>query len=248
VKHIILAAGRGSRMGDKTSGMPKCLLVLGGKTLLQRNIETLEAVGASRADIGIVTGYRSDMIAEPGVRYFHNDEWETTNMFVSLTKAREWLINDVCTMIYADILYSPKVIDRLEQAAGDIVVPYYTKYMELWTQRLENPLDDLETFKFVDDRLTEIGKKPKAVEEVQGQYMGIIRLSPTSWKSIEEAVKLPMPKPLSRLDMTTLLQHLITLGEEVRVFPNDELWLECDTEQDARVNEKLIEKVKRCCI
>ena len=59
MKTIILAAGRGSRLGERTKDRPKCMCTLQGRTLLDRCMETLERAGVSPADIGIVTGYRS---------------------------------------------------------------------------------------------------------------------------------------------------------------------------------------------
>ena len=98
MKIIILAAGRGSRMGERTKNLPKCMCKLLGKTLLVRCLETLEKANIKKEDIGIVTGYMKDKITIDGVTYFHNEDWSTTNMFISLTKARSWLENDVCIL------------------------------------------------------------------------------------------------------------------------------------------------------
>ena len=58
MKAIILAAGRGRRMGRMTRSLPKCLLKIGGMTLLDRQIHALR--GAGIREIGIVTGYRRE--------------------------------------------------------------------------------------------------------------------------------------------------------------------------------------------
>jgi choline kinase len=239
MKVIILAAGRGRRMGDKTTDIPKCLTVLHGFTLLDRCIAALDTVGIARGDIGIVTGYRASSVIVDGVKYFHNPKWETTNMFISLTKAREWLVAEPCIVLYSDIVFNPGVIQRLAACSSELALPYYTRFMELWEKRLDNPLDDLETFRFDGEELLEIGLKPRDINEVQGQYMGIIRFEPTAWRKVEEAIKLPMPKPVEKLDMTTLLQHMLSLGQRIDVFPTDELWLECDTASDVELYERL---------
>ena len=56
MKGIILAAGRGSRMASLSDEIPKCLLKVGGKPLIDRQIEALRKGGVE--DISIVTGYR----------------------------------------------------------------------------------------------------------------------------------------------------------------------------------------------
>ncbi len=68
--------------------------------------------------------------------------------------------------------------------------------------------------------------------------MGVLRFTPTGWKYVKITVKIPMPKPLEQLDMTTLLQYMLTLGYEIDMIPTDELWLECDNQNDIRLYEK----------
>jgi choline kinase len=214
------------------------MMELGGKTIIDRCIENLTAAGIERPEISIVTGYKREAIAIAGVNYFHNAEWESTNMFVSLTKAAEWLKQEPCIISYADIVFAPSVIKKLTQATGEFAITYYTGYWDLWSKRFENPLEDLETFKIQDGKLVEIGLKPQSKEEVQGQYMGLLRFTPAGWAKIEEAIKLPMPKTVAKLDMTTLLQHLIKLGNTIEVIKTDELWLECDNQFDIEVYER----------
>ncbi|MGY5860188.1 MAG: NDP-sugar synthase [Candidatus Thorarchaeota archaeon] len=57
---IILAAGRGERMGSLTTLLPKALVYVGGKTLLEWNIERLSAAGCT--EIIVATGWKGDMI------------------------------------------------------------------------------------------------------------------------------------------------------------------------------------------
>ncbi len=238
MKAIILAAGRGSRMNEGTAEIPKCMMELFGITLLDHCIKSLESAGFARADIGIVTGYKKEKIQVEGVRYFHNQDWESTNMFVSLTVAREWLRRGPSVVSYSDIVFHPSAIKKLMETDGDIAITYYTGFWKLWRKRFANPFDDLETFKMADGKLIEIGGKPDSKKDIQGQYMGLLRFTPTGWQNVESAVKKNIPKPLERLDMTTLLQHMLTLGYEVGTIPTDELWLECDNQSDIRLYER----------
>ncbi|OOB79001.1 MAG: sugar nucleotidyltransferase [Epulopiscium sp. Nuni2H_MBin003] len=241
MKIIILAAGRGSRMGIETANKPKCMTVLFGKPLIEHIVKTFIEAGFKSTDIGIVTGYKKELIQIPNVKYFHNAQWESTNMFVSLTKASEWLENEPCIMSYSDILFKPSVITKLKNSSGDISITYYTKFWELWSMRFNNPLEDLETFKLRGHRLIEIGKQPLCKDDVAGQYMGLIKFTPTGWNMVQDAIKLPMEKTLYKLDMTTLLQHLIQQGHIIEAIPTDELWLECDNMNDVQTYETNLE-------
>lgn len=238
MKAIILAAGRGSRMRGGTEHIPKCMMTLSGKSLLQYGLDSLLSAGFASEDIGVVTGYMREKIQIEHVHYFHNMEWESTNMFVSLTKARKWLISEPCIVCYSDVVYNPNAIRKLVQSSAELAITSYTGFWDLWSRRFKNPLEDLETFRVENGVLIEIGKKPESLDSIEGQYMGLIRFTPDSWRRVEQAIMLPMPKPVNKLDMTTLLQHLIEQGELIKVFPTDDLWLECDNQEDIVLYEK----------
>ena len=239
VKLILLAAGRGSRLGELTKDKPKCMCKLAGKTLLERCLTTVEEAGFLREDIGIVTGYKREMFEVDGVTYFHNETWEQTNMFYSLTMAKEWLETEPCIVCYSDIVFHKEALLKLKQCKEEMALTYYTDFWELWEKRFENPLEDLETFRLdKDGYLLEIGKEPKGKEEIEGQYMGLILFTPSSWNKVQKTIKRPLPKSVETLDMTTLLHAMIEDGEKILGIPIEELWLECDTEQDIKVYER----------
>ena len=237
MKAIILAAGRGSRMGAATGGLPKCLARIGGDSLLGHLLGNLQKAGFGIGDIGIVTGYMREKIAVDGAAYFHNPDWEKTNMFYSLLRAGEWLERETCLVCYSDIYAGPCTIELLKNAEGDVAVTSYLDFLRLWRLRFEDPLDDLETFRHEGRRLVEIGNRPASLDEVRGQFMGLVRFTPKGWGKVLEAVKVAMPKPVDKIDMTGLLQHLVTLGHDVEVLDTDDLWLEVDSQNDIKVYE-----------
>lgn len=239
MKVIILAAGRGSRLGERTKNRPKCMCELCGRTLLDRCLDTLEKARVSRSDIGIVTGYRSDMFQAKGVAYFHNPDWERTNMFCSLTMARDWLKQEPCIVCYSDIVFAPEVIETLRESGAPLAITSYSEYWNLWKLRMENPLEDLETFR-IDDagRLLEIGLKPDSIADIQGQFMGLLRFTPESWGWVEETIKHSLSKTVDKLDMTTLLQGMLERGYPIQTVSTGWLWLECDSERDIEAYER----------
>jgi len=239
VKVIILAAGRGSRLGGRTKDRPKCMCTLRGRTLLDRCLEALDRAGISKGDTGIVTGYRGDMFTVPDVTYFRNAIWEQTNMFYSLTMAEQWLKRETCLVCYSDIVFSPNAVRALADSTAALAITSYSGYWALWEKRMGNPLEDLETFRADQDgRLLEIGKKPNAPADIQGQFMGLLRFTPESWGWVEKTIQQPLAKPLNKLDMTTLLQELLQRDYPIQTISTDDLWLECDSEQDIEVYEK----------
>ena len=82
MKAIILAAGMGTRLGKYTENLPKCMLEFNGKSLIERQVDTLRKAGIT--DISIVRGYQPEKITISGVRYYHNPDFSNTNMVETL--------------------------------------------------------------------------------------------------------------------------------------------------------------------
>lgn len=242
MKAIILAAGRGSRMKEKTAVLPKCLTNLWGKTLLEWQIKAIRDAGIE--EIGIVTGYRAEEIRkrQPDLHYFHNEAWAETNMVATLMKAGKWLENDDCIVSYSDIVYSASGVSALFHADTGISLTYYTKFRSLWEKRFANPLEDIETFKLDSDSyLTEIGKKADSLDEIEGQYMGLLKFTSQGWYDAKSKMKSNMPKDIYHIDMTGLLAHFLSQGMKIQAVPYEGLWLEVDNQNDLQMYESWTE-------
>lgn len=238
MKAIILAAGRGSRMKEKTDNLPKCLTTLWGRTLLEWQIKAIKEAGIE--EIGIVTGYRAEEIRkrQPDLYYFHNGKWAETNMVATLMEAGEWLEADDCIVSYSDILYSSRAVSALFQVQTDISLTYYTKFLPLWEKRFENPLEDIETFKLDENSfLKEIGQKAFSLKEIEGQYMGLLRFTPKGWIEVRKKLEGKLPRSVEKIDMTGLLSHLLAQGMKIHAVSYDELWLEVDSPKDLSLYE-----------
>jgi len=233
---IILAAGRGSRMGGLTSDRPKCMTVLGGQTLLDRQLVALAAAGVKER--AIVRGYLAETFDAP-VTYFENPRWSGTNMVASLACAEAWLGAAPCVISYSDIVYGPDSVRRLLAADGDIVITYDPHWRRLWELRFDDPLSDAETFRRDEDgRLLEIGARAESLDQIEGQYMGLLRLRPTGWAQIRRLLESLEPGGVDRLDMTSLLQMLLDAGARIDTVAIDEPWYEVDSESDLRLYEQ----------
>ena len=90
VRAVIIAAGSGKSLLPLTEDRPKCMLDIKGRTILERQVDTLRACGVQ--DIAVVRGYRKDQVTVPGLRYFDNDRYEETGEGVSLFAAAPVLV------------------------------------------------------------------------------------------------------------------------------------------------------------
>lgn len=237
MKAIILAAGRGSRMKDLTDERPKCMVKLRGKTLLQWQIAALQEVGIT--EIGLVRGYRKEMLEGFGLTPFDNPRWAETNMVSSLACAAEWLQETPCVVSYSDIFYDASAVRMLMDTDAELAITYDQNWRALWENRFADPLSDAETFRMdVSSDLLEIGQKPKKIEDIQGQYMGLLRFTPASWKKIEALRAGLEPRLCDKLDMTGMLQRLIAgYGVKIRALPYVAEWGEVDNAEDLAIYE-----------
>lgn len=101
MKALILAAGRGKRMGKYTNLNPKGLIKLRNKALIDYQLNVILDSGIE--DIGICTGYLNNQFDSYNFKTFHNSKWDETNMVYSLIKADCWLKNFECIVSYSDI-------------------------------------------------------------------------------------------------------------------------------------------------
>ncbi|MDD5679948.1 MAG: phosphocholine cytidylyltransferase family protein [Candidatus Omnitrophica bacterium] len=237
MKAIILAAGRGSRLQGFTEDKPKCLNHLGDKTILERQVAVLRSAGID--DIIIVTGYKAEMLKKFGFKTYTNPRWAETNVLRSLLAAAEEF-TEPAIVTYSDIFYGRDTVNRLVKENKDAVVVYDLDWRKLWSERFDNPLDDAESFKIgPDNRITEIGKRVKSLDEIEGQYTGLMRFTPTAFGWIKDFAVKQKDDALDRTDMTSLLGSLITSGHPIYGMAIKGGWCEIDTERDLKLANSL---------
>jgi choline kinase len=240
MRAVILAAGRGSRMGHLGDDRPKCLVELEGKPLIERQIAALRRGGMD--DIGVVRGYRAEMIDFPGLSYFTNDRWDETSMVMSLAAAAPWLRSGPVIVSYADIFYRSELVRGLAGARGQLVVSYDRAWRRLWTRRFADPLADAETFRIdAAGQLLEIGGKTTRIEDIEGQYMGLLKFTPPAWSAVE-AILNTLDTPIrDRLDVTGLLRRLLTAREvPIGTLGTDGHWGEIDNPEDVALYQNMV--------
>ena len=231
MKAIILAAGRGSRMGDVTKNKPKCLLKINGRPIIDYQMEALRKAGATK--IGLITGYQSAQLTGIADSTFFNHEWAQTNMAYSLTLADDWLSSDECIVSYSDIFYDVRIASSLAESASLIAIAYDPLWENLWSQRFADPLDDAETFQISQDNfLLKIGDKPKSLNEIHGQYMGLWKFKPEGWQTFEKTLMKSIVERSKNVHLTRVLQDAIDQGLKVKAVPNYGPWGEVDSEND----------------
>ena len=249
MKAIILAAGEGRRLRPLTDNKPKCMVELFGKNLLDWKVNLLKKYGIS--DIIVITGYMSEKINLKQVRFYKNNLFETTNMVETLFCAREEF-DDSLLIIYGDIIFEEKILEKILKSEDEISVVIDQNWKEYWKIRFNNPLDDAESLSLDKDGFIQnIGQKVNDIDDISGQYIGLIKFSKNSIQKIlmfydkmkEESKngKNPLNENLSfeKSYMTDFLQAMINSGFKIKGIPVKNGWLELDSINDYETYQKL---------
>lgn len=244
MRALLLAAGRGSRMRELTEDGPKCTVPLAGRRLIDWQRSALQRAGCT--ELAVVTGYRAERLAGAGLRLFHNPEWAATNMVVSLLCASEWFARGPVVVSYSDIVYHPRIVEALIGEDDDLVITFDRRWLALWSERFADPLADAESFAADGDgRLVDIGRRGVALDQVSGQYMGLLRIGPAAFARIAALARELDRTTLARLDMTTLLQRMLRVGETIRAVGIDGGWCEVDSAEDLALYETRLTQAER---
>jgi L-glutamine-phosphate cytidylyltransferase len=227
-------------MGSLGDDRPKCLIELDGRPLIERQVAALRRGGAK--EIGVVRGYRGEMLDFPDFVYFNNERWADTNMVSSLAAAASWLRSGPVIVSYADIFYRSELIRGLASAPGSLIIAYDRTWRSLWQRRFADPLADAETFR-VDaaGNLREIGGRTGRIEDIEGQYMGLLKFTPPAWRAIEVLLADLDASIRDRLDMTGLLRRLLAAEALcIGTFGTDGQWGEIDNPGDVDLYQGML--------
>ncbi len=247
---IILAAGEGTRLRPLTNEVPKCMVPFAGAPLLVHQLRALNAAGLT--DITVVTGYRSKALDVPQfkeqikgfkIKTIHNERFASTNMVASLMVASHLLDGkDDVLIAYSDIVYNSTIIEKLIASPAPIAVAVNSQWEQVWQARFEDPLSDAETLKLDDQGyIREIGKKPQGPADIEGQYMGLIKVAAaTAPRLVSQYERLDRDilydgKKFESMFMTSFLQNLTENVEPIVAVFSDGGWLEIDSLSDLEI-------------
>ena len=174
---IILAAGKGTRL-DGAAVKPKCLVEIGGMTLLRRQLNTLRSVNVDR--IVVVIGFAGDSIrAECGsnVMFVENVEFAQTSSLYSLWLARDYLAEEF-VVLNSDVLFHPQLLSNLLESSFEDALLISDQDKET------NPLGDEEMkVKVREGLVIDISKEMDPLE-ADGENVGIVKFSPAGAKQL----------------------------------------------------------------
>ena len=247
---IILAAGEGTRLRPETISIPKGMVKLFDKSLLETQIDGFKKCSIN--DISIVTGYLADKITFPSINYFKNENYSSTAGNESIFCAKEKLQD--CTIItYGDLVFEKAVIDQVIDFNGDIGVATEMNWLPTYQNRSQHTLSQADNVLIKNGKITEMRKNIQKPDSKIGEFAGIVKLSKNGsdilLKKLNELHKSHNGKfhnasSLKQSIIPDMLQELIDSEINVEPIYISGKWCEIDTPQDLEIARKIFEELK----
>jgi choline kinase len=244
VSAVILAAGRGTRMGVDH---PKCLQPVAGRPIIEWTLGALRANGIER--VTVIGGHRAESLmplSSRGIDVRINERFAATNMVRSLQCAGDLLQQSPTIVLYGDGAYGPTAIAEVIRGfTTDVAVPVDRRWLDLWRLRFDDPLADAETLATRDGRIVSIGRRPSCLDEVEGQFMGLLALQPHGWRAMASHLACVERDEgaavVDRMDCTTMLGRMIDRSLAIDCIDVDGGWCEFDSPQDCVAVEQAMQ-------
>lgn len=225
VKAIILSAGIGKRLKPITDEIPKSLIKINEKTILEHQLEKLKDFGITDKDIIIITGYKAKLIrkvAGEEIKYIHNFYFQTTNSLYSLWLARKEDLENGFILLNSDIIFHKDVLNKLLSKEGNAIAVDFKKKLQ------DGQMNVIVENK---ENVIKISKKIKATD-ASGESVQIIKFDNAGTKIIfkraDEAIKAGHKNEFPTFIFKYIIRDLGLFAVDIDNLP----WFEIDDFKD----------------
>jgi phosphoenolpyruvate phosphomutase len=243
-KAVILAAGTDTETLMPEQDTPRVMLDVKGKTILERQVESLQAAGIR--DITVVRGYKKERVLVPGAQLVDNDRFLETGEVYSLFRA-EGALSGPAVVLYGDIVFEQSVLERLLRTTAEVAVVVDRAFPDLLRAGHAPKRADL----VVTDRATG-GRRWVAPEggsrvlrigpevtpaEAHGEFIGLAAFSAAGLarlRSVHTELAQQRAEGLEQASLTHLLQAMIDRGAPVAAVEIHKGWMEIESFDDYR--------------
>ena len=229
---LILAAGRGTRMGQ--IDIPKCLLDIGGTSIINNQIKNFKNAGINR--IFIVTGYNSELIhshLNGDFIFLHNSDYANTNNLHSVWAAKDSLdVDFIC--VYGDLLFHKEILENCIQNDNDIcLVIEKNVRSETMKVKIENNL------------IVEVNKSISQ-DLADGNFIGMAKFKKSMIPVLFGEISLLVDNGNLKSYYTSAIESLIKKDKKINfVETNNFPWMDIDEEQELAEAKKIYQNMNR---
>jgi len=241
MKAILLAAGEGSRMGKLTQNIPKPLVKVNGKSIIERQLSILKQ--NKILDVIIVTGSHNEKFNFKNVVYVNDLDHKKHDTLGSLMTARDYMNDEIITT-YADQIFEEKIVKSMTEFTGDIGIAVDLDWEKNYENRTQHPKPEADLALIKSNKLTKIKKNLDYVENYQlGEFLGIVKLSDNGCKLLLKSYDeirnddnggFHDAESSTKAYLTDMIQELIDSKIEVKPIFISGKWCEIDTIEDLK--------------
>ena len=247
MKVIIIAAGSSTRLAKETSDIPKGLLKINGKSIIEIQLELFQKNQLS--DITIITGAQKFKLEN--VHYIQDYKFQDHDVLGSLMVAKS-IINDDILTSYSDIIFEEKILKSMTEFSGDVGIAVDLDWEKNYVDRDQHPKSEADNVLINDNEILEIRKNISECKKNEkiGEFLGLMKLSKKGSRVfLEKYSELEMSHKgkfhnalsLEKAYLTDMLQELIDSGIRISPIYTSGKWCEIDTPQDLDIARKIFD-------
>ena len=236
---IIIAGGQSTRIRPLSNEIPKTMVEVYGKSILERQIEVFQSCGIS--DITVVTGYHNEKINLPNINCIKNEKYETTNVNEGLFCAKAKL-NDSVVITYGDIIFEQEVLEQTLNFKGDIGIVIDLDWEKQYTGKFGRPISEADNVIMNKKQILKISKNlTKKDDLILAESIGIFKLSKSGAKILLDRYNHLKKSHKGRFHSASsfkdaffmdMIQDMIDTDVIVEPIPINGRWCEIDTQLD----------------
>ncbi len=236
---VILCAGIGKRFNSKK---PKSLTKIFNKPIIHYTLNSISKIKKNKKNVIFATGYKENLIKKitnNNYKYIFNSKFRSTNMVYTLLNVLKRTNIDTTVIIYGDIIFSYKDLQKLVSSKKDIVTLLDFNWRKLW--KTNNKIKyDLESLKILNKKIIYLGNKTNNPKDIDARYVGITKFSK---KIVKKLLYLNEKKILNKInikkiDMTNFLMELIKKKFVINFVKSKKSWYEFDNQKDLSIFKK----------
>ena len=251
MKIIIIAAGWSTRLGNETLDIPKGLLKITKKSIIEMQLDLFQEDHLS--DITIITGPNKDKFKFKNVNYIQNKDSKNQEVLCSLMKSKS-IMNDEVLTSYSDIIFDASIFRSMLDFKGDIGIAVDLDWEKKYLTRTQHPKSEADNVLIENHKILKIKKniKSKSTQNL-GEFLGLMKLSKKGAKIFVEKFnhlmkfregKFQDAPSIKKAYLTDMLQELIDSGILVEPIIINGKWYEIDTPQDLQIARKNIKDLQ----
>ncbi len=236
---IIIAGGKSTRLRPLSNEIPKTMIEVSGKSVLERQVEVFQSCGIS--DITAVTGYHSEKVNLPNINCIKNEKYETTNVNEGLFCAKAKL-SDSVIITYGDIIFENEILEQTLNFKGDIGVVIDLDWKKQYTGKFGRPISEADNVIMNKKQILKISKNlTKKDDLILAESIGIFKLSKTGAKILLDRYnhlkkshkgKFHSASSFKDAFFMDMIQELIDTNVIIEPIPINGRWCEIDTQLD----------------